>query len=113
MTRSGGRLSSRVRARRWAAAIAGVTSLLVWNVVFDLWLGQGERQYLWEHAKYQLGQGPDVSLKGSMESSMRDAFWVATAWAIVVAAAILLASYLSYRFARQQSDTPTAGRAGL
>lgn len=94
--------SSHALARRWAVAIAALTAFLVWNVVFDLWLGQGERQYLWEHAKYEMGQGRGVSLKGSMASSMRDAFWVATAWAAIVAAAILLASYLSFRFASRQ-----------
>jgi hypothetical protein len=97
MTRKRAPLSNRALARRWAVAIALVTGFLVWNVVFDLWLGQGERQYLWEHARHELGQGRDVSLKGSMESSMRDALWVATAWAAVVAAAILLASYVSFR----------------
>jgi hypothetical protein len=86
-------------ARRWALTIAAVTAFLVWNLVFDLWLGQGERQYLWEKAKYQMGQGTNVSLEGSMASSMRDGFWVATTWATVVGGAILLASYLSYRAA--------------
>lgn len=87
-----------VRARRWALVIAVTTGFLVWNVIFDLWLGQGERQYLWERAKHELGRGPAVSLEGSMLSSMRDAVWVATAWALVVAGAVLAAAFLSFRF---------------
>ncbi len=88
-------------ARRWSIAIALIAGFFVWNVVFDLWLGQGERQYLWERAKHEMGRGPGVSLKGSMAVSIRDGATVATCWALLVVAAVLSASYVSFRFARR------------
>jgi hypothetical protein len=88
-------------ARRWAMVIALGAGFLVWNVVFDLWLGQGERQYLWERAKHEMGRGPDVSLKGSMAVSIRDGATVATAWAALVIVAVLTAAYVSFRLARR------------
>jgi hypothetical protein len=97
-------------ARRWTAVIAGVAGFLVWNAVFDLWLGQGERQYLWERTKYELGQGPAVSLKGSMASSERDGVIVATAWAALVVIAIVVAAWVSFRLASRRSHTPPSPR---
>jgi hypothetical protein len=94
-------------ARRWTIAIALVAGFLVWNVVFDLWLGQGERQYLWERAKHEMGRGRGVSLQGSMEVSIRDGATVATCWALLVVAAVLSAAYLSFRLGRRD-----AGRRG-
>ena len=88
-------------ARRWSLTIALVAGFFVWNVVFDLWLGQGERQYLWENAKHEMGRGPGVSLKGSMAVSVRDGATVATVWAALVGIAVLGAAYLSFRLARR------------
>jgi len=85
------------RALAWPGAIAAIAGALVWNLVFDLWLGQGERQYLWERARYRLGEGAGVSLDGSMASSIQSGLWVATAWAVVVIVAILAASVIAYR----------------
>ena len=91
-------------ARRWTIAIALVAGFFVWNVVFDLWLGQGERQYLWENAKHELGRGRGVSLKGSMAVSIREGAIVATAWAGLVVAAVLSAAYVAFRLARRDSE---------
>jgi hypothetical protein len=88
-------------ARRWSIAIALIAGFFVWNVVFDLWLGQGERQYLWESAKHDMGRGRGVSLKGSMEVVTRDGATVATAWAALVVVAVLAAAYVSFRLARR------------
>jgi hypothetical protein len=93
-------------ARRWAIAVALIAGFLVWNVVFDLWLGQGERQYLWERAKHEMGRGRDVSLKGSMEVSIRDGAMVATCWAALVVAAVLSAAYLAFRLGRRDPTRP-------
>jgi len=84
----------------WPGVIAAVTGVVVWNLVFDLWVGQGERQYLWERARYRLGEGSGVSLDGSMASSIRSGLWVATAWTALVVAAVLGASYVAYRAAK-------------
>ena len=94
MTRGG---ASAKLTRRWVVAIALVAGFFVWNVVFDLWLGQGERQYLWENARHELGQGPGVSLEGSMAVSIREGAVVATAWAMVVVIAVLAAAWVARR----------------
>jgi hypothetical protein len=87
------------QAWRWTALIAALAGFLVWNAVFDLWLGQGERQYLWEAAKHDMGRGPAVSLAGSMEASIRDGAIVATLWAAVVVLAVVAAAYVWFRLA--------------
>lgn len=84
-----------------SAVLAIVSGGLVWILVFDLWLGQVERQYLWETARFELGQGRRVSLKGMMEQATRDAAWIASAWALLVAAAVLGAGVYGYRAGRR------------
>ena len=90
------------RAARGPALTAVVTAVLVWNLVFDLWLGQAERQYLWKKAAHALGEARDVTLDGSIAVAVREGAWVATAWTALVVGSILLAGWLGYR----------AGRAG-
>jgi hypothetical protein len=101
-------ISTAARARRWTAVIAGLAGFLVWNAVFDLWLGQGERQYLWERTAYEIGQGPAVTLKGSMASSVRDGAVVATGWAGLVIVAIVAAAYISFRLASRPHTPPSS-----
>jgi hypothetical protein len=90
------------RAVRGPAAIALVVGILVWNLVFDLWLGQAERQYLWKKAAHALGEGRDVTLDGSMAVAIREGAWVATAWTVVVVGAVCLAWWVGYRAGRRQ-----------
>ncbi len=90
-------------ARRVAlitAILALVTGGLIWNLVFDMWLGQVERQYLFENARHELQLGPAVSLKTMMAEGSSQAFWVATAWTVVVILAITAAAYYGYRQGR-------------
>ena len=82
-------------------AVAGVASGLIWNLVFDLWLGQAERQYLWENARHELRLGPAVSLKAMMDEARTSGVWVATAWSLLVALAIALAAWYAYRQGRK------------
>jgi hypothetical protein len=90
----------------WVSAVlAIVCGGLIWNLVFDLWLGQVERQYLWEQARYELGLGRRVSLKGSMEQAVRDGAWIASAWTLLVVAAILGAAFYGYREGRSTGVT--------
>ena len=45
------------RAARGPAVVAPcIAAILVWNLIFDLWLGQAERQYLWKKAAHALGE---------------------------------------------------------
>jgi hypothetical protein len=76
--------------------IAAVAGGLIWLLVFDMWLGQVERQYLWENARHELNLGPAVSLKAMMDEGRATAARVATAWGAGVAAAVLLAGYYGY-----------------
>jgi hypothetical protein len=94
------------RAARGPAAIALIVAILVWNLVFDLWLGQAERQYLWKKAAHALGEGRDVTLDGSMAVAVREGAVVATGWTLVVVAAVGLASWLAYRARPHQADVP-------
>jgi hypothetical protein len=93
------------------AALAIVSGGLMWLLVFDLWLGQAERQYLWETARYELKQGPRVSLKGTMAQATRDAAWIASAWALLVVAAVVGAGVYGYREGRRTLRDSSASHA--
>jgi hypothetical protein len=88
----------------WVSAVlAIVIGGLIWNVVFDLWLGQVERQYLWEQARAELGQARRVSLKSMMDQATREGAWIASAWALLIVAAIIGAGVYGYREGRRSS----------
>ena len=76
--------------------IAGLTALVIWLLVFDLWLGQVERQYLWENAQHELHLGPAVSLEAMMDQGRSTGAWVASGWSLLVAAAIAGAARYAY-----------------
>ncbi len=96
---------TRWRAARGPAIVALLTAVLVWNLIFDLWLGQAERQYLWKKAAHALGEARDVTLDGSIAVAVREGAWVASAWTAGVVAAIALAAWLAYRAGRAQGAT--------
>jgi hypothetical protein len=77
--------------------VALIAAGLIWNLVFDMWLGQAERQYLWENARHELKIGPPVSLKAMMDQARDTAFWVASGWSLFVATAIAFAAWYAYR----------------
>ena len=101
---------SRWRAARGPAVVAAIAAVFVWNLVFDLWLGQAERQYLWKKAAHALGDARDVTLDGSIAVAVREGAWVATAWTGLVVGAIILAAWLGYRAGRR--DGEAAGPSG-
>ena len=98
------------RAARGPAIVALLTAIPIWALIFDLWLGQAERQYLWKKAAHALGEARDVTLDGSMAVAVREGIWVATAWTAVVVAGILFAGWLGYRAGRRGSASGTAPR---
>ncbi len=69
----------------------------IWMLVFDMWLGQVERQYLWENARHELNQGPAVSLKAMMDEGRATGARVATGWSFFVAAAIVFVGRYAFR----------------
>lgn len=81
-------------------AVAAVTVAFIWNLVFDLWIGQVERQYLWENARHELHLGPAVSLKAMMAEGRAAGVWVASGWSLLVTVAIGLAAWYAYRQGR-------------
>lgn len=87
------------RRRVWRVAIAltVVVGLLIWNLVFDMWLGQVERQYLWEQARHELHRGPGAALKVVMAQGIRDGALVATGWTAIVIGAILGVAWYATR----------------
>jgi hypothetical protein len=85
-----------------SAVLAIICGGLVWLVVFDLWLGQVERQYLWEQSQSELGLTRRVSLKSMMSQASREGAWIASAWALLVAAAIVAAGAFGFREGRRQ-----------
>ncbi len=97
---------SALRAARGPAAVALIVAILIWNLIFDLWLGQAERQYLWNKAAHALGEARDVTLDGSIAVAVREGAWVATAWTAVVGASVLLAGWLGYRAGRRYPADP-------
>jgi len=94
------RAALRARATRHAVLItlslALVTGVGIWLLVFDMWLGQVERQYLWENARHELRIGPAVSLKAMVDEGRAMGARVATGWTAMVVAAILLAGRYGY-----------------
>jgi hypothetical protein len=94
---------SRWRAARGPAIVALLAAIFVWNLVFDLWLGQAERQYLWKKAGHALGESRDVTLDGSMAVAVREGAVVATAWTAAIVGAIALAAWLGFRAGRDAS----------
>jgi hypothetical protein len=71
---------------------AVVVAAAIWLLVFDMWLGQVERQYLWENARHELNQGPAVSLKAMMDEGRAAGARVATGWSLLVATTVLAAA---------------------
>jgi hypothetical protein len=92
-----------LRAARGPLAIALVAAILIWNLIFDLFLGQSERQYLWRKAVHALGEGHDVTLSGTIADGVRDGAWAATAWTTLVVLSILLAAWLGWRAGRRSN----------
>jgi hypothetical protein len=95
-----------VREARGPFVIALVAGVLFWNLIFDLFLGQAERQYLWMKAAHALGEGRDVTLDGSIAVAVREGAWAATGWTALIVVAIGAAAWLGYRAGVRRSARP-------
>ncbi len=84
------------RATMTIVLIALVAGVAIWLLVFDMWLGQVERQYLWENARHEMNLGPAVSLKAMMDEGRIAGARVASGWSALVAASVLLAGRYGY-----------------
>ncbi len=72
------------RSRLVAYGLCLLTAVLVWNGIFGLLVSRGEKQYLLDQARHELGLGPEASLPARMEGTIRDGVGQATRWAVVV-----------------------------
>ena len=76
--------------------LALVAGAAIWMLVFDMWLGQVERQYLWENARHELNRGPAVSLKAMMDEGRATGARVATGWSLFVAMVVAFAGRYAF-----------------
>jgi len=99
------------RARLVAYLLCLGTAFLVWNGVFGLLVSRGEKQYLLDQARHELGLGPVASLPSRMEGTIADGTREATRWAVVVFVLGAAAVWISGRGQRQeaQDDAPSDG----
>ena len=72
------------RARVVSYGLCLLTAFLVWNGIFGLLVSRGEKQYLLDQARHELGLGPQASLPDRMTATIHDGVRVATRWAVVV-----------------------------
>jgi hypothetical protein len=68
---------------------------VVWNVVFDLYISRGAREYLQLAAEAELGRRPGVSMNGVMQSNARTGAITATCYLVLVTAAGWATIYIS------------------
>lgn len=87
------------------------TAFLVWNGIFGLMVSRGEKQYLLDQARHELGMGPLASLPARMEATIADGAREATRWAVVVLVLGSAAVWVSGRGRREEAgeDEPAGG----
>ena len=72
------------RRRLLGYLLALVAAFLVWNGIFGLLVSRGEKQYLLDQARHELGLGPEASLPVRMRDTIRNGVNEASRWALVV-----------------------------
>ena len=90
-------------ARRLAYMLCLCTALLVWNGIFGLLVSRGEKQYLLDQARAELGRGPTASLRQRMDDTVHDGVRQATRWAVVV---LVLAGGAVWLVSRPRESLP-------
>ena len=74
-----------------------LTSLVVWNGMFDILVTRGVKEYLYRTADHELGRGDAVTMGEIMGQTVRDAVVTASGWALFVGGAAALALRLGRR----------------
>ena len=72
------------RARLVAYLTCLFAAVLVWNGIFGLLVSRGEKQYLLDQARHELGIAPEASLPDRMRTTVHGGVIEATRWAVVV-----------------------------
>ncbi len=96
----------RRRARVVAYAICLLAGLLVWNGIFGLLVSRGEKQYLLDQARHELGFGPEASLPRRMETTIHGGVREATRWGITVSLLGIVAVWVATRPRRDEDRPP-------
>lgn len=103
------------RATRRALVAYGLcvfAAFLVWNGIFGLLVSRGEKQYLLDQARHELGLGPAASLPGRMRVTIRNGVVEAGRWAVVVLVVSGAAVWIGRRRV-DDDDAPPRGGALL
>jgi hypothetical protein len=91
--------------RRWLAyGLCLFTAFLVWNGIFGLLVSRGEKQYLLDQSRHELGLGPEASLPRRMRDTVDDGIGEATRWAVVVFALGAASVWIATRRRAEDSD---------
>jgi hypothetical protein len=72
------------RRARVVMAIWFVVAVVAWNGLYDLLLAKSTETYLFQAAMHELGKGPAVDLRTSMEAAVWKAVWLSTLWSAVL-----------------------------
>jgi hypothetical protein len=89
---------------RWLAFATGfwlAVAFLVWNGFFDILVTRGEKQYLLNQARHEIGLGPATTMDEVMSETIRDAAVKATIWGVIVFASGVGGSACVRRLARR------------
>ena len=72
---------------RLAAGIWIVVPVIVWNLVYDLLLTRGVKEFMLRAALHEAGRGPVTTMAEVMDRYVYDAIWISTLFASIVALA--------------------------
>jgi hypothetical protein len=96
-----GRVQASRTSRRLALLLWLALGFVIWNVVFDLMIIDAGRAYLRHQAAWQRGNGPRVTIAGTMRPAARRAALTASVWAVLVTGSGLTATVLAGRRRRR------------
>lgn len=95
------------RGRRVTAyGLCLFTAFLVWNGIFGLLVSRGEKQYLLDQARHELGLGPAASLPVRMRDTIRNGVGEASRWAVVVFVLGAASVWLATRRSEDDNASP-------
>jgi len=101
-----------VSTRPWATATLALPFLcgfIVWNGVLDLHVSRGERRYLLEQARHELGQAAEPSLSAILGDAVRSGARQATWWAVLTGGLTLSAGLAGRRWGLVAARRALAG----
>lgn len=75
-------------------------AFVLWNVIYDVALGVGIKEYLFRSALHEAGRGPQVAISTVLDAAIFRALWLSTLWASLV----LLLGLVTIRALRGHDD---------